>query len=42
MYGDHDYRWLATAVHPQPVMIIVGCTECSGSQEETHEPPSAP
>ncbi len=28
MYGDHDYRWLSTAVHPQKTMIIVGCTMC--------------
>lgn len=28
MYGDHDYSWLSTAVHPEKTMVIVCCESC--------------
>jgi hypothetical protein len=28
MYGDHDYSWLSTAVHPEKAMLIVRCEKC--------------
>lgn len=29
MYGDHEYNWLRTAIHPEKAMIIISCEKCS-------------
>ena len=28
MYGDHEYTWLSTAVHPEKAMVIIRCEKC--------------
>ena len=33
MYGDHDYRWLRTAIHPEKAMIIIRCETCEAASK---------
>ena len=28
MYGDHEYTWLRTAIHPEKAMVIIRCETC--------------